>query len=296
MRSARKPLLILLAALLLLCALCLAGCKKDETPDTPEPTLIEPGVQAPLEDQPGAPEGEPQQPDQDPEEPADEEGFIDHGAASNIDDLLDNRAKIESFYFEQTMDYASGQIQTQTWYLNHKMKVISTGESMMETVHYYDWRGKTIVAHLPAFGNQANLSYFDDGDAMVPENPLALDYHNCIDQGMQTLNGQTCAILLTPSGERWWVSTASGFPIQVEFFDGTTGEDLIIPYTNIQFNHVTDSEVALPPELELYDANSFDSPDTGADPGSGLDEMSETPYESQDDAPPDDDGGATLLL
>jgi len=229
---------------LLIFALLLSGCGENTAaqpardPDLP-PNIIEPGVpQAPAADDPAA------------NDPSEEDPFPDKESASTQEDLAAAQSRIESYYFEQMLEYPDGYVFNQVWYKNGKMKVLSSVDGYGLTELYYDYDACTVVSCTPGLGN-AVMWDFDPASPDAPDNPILDDYTAYTPAGEEVIDRQYCMILQTPEGELLWVGTKYGFPLQVEFTD-SLGERMTTQYKNVSINTVKDEEVVPPDDMEIY--------------------------------------------
>lgn len=239
--------LCLLLLMLLTIGLLLVACDNTPGADPQNPSLppnvIEPGLQPPLSSDP-----------EDPADPGDipsADLFPDRGEAATVADLVAAQSKVESYYFEQMLIYPDGQVFNQVWYKSNKMKVLSSVDGYGLTENYYDYAAGTVISSFPGMGLSATLLDFDVNGADAPDNPILDDYESCTVLGGEEINRQYCLVLETPDGERLWVSTKYGFPLQVEFTD-SLGEHMTVQYKNISINTVNDEDVAPPADLEVY--------------------------------------------
>ena len=186
----------------------------------------------------------------DPIDPdVDENDFIDLGRATTLDDLMANRAKIHSYYFEQTITASYGDLFVRTWYADGMMKKVSTFEDGEENIEYVDCENMFLVLRAPATADFGIFMSFEPGDPDMPDNHLSNDYHQYRLVDTDTINGQICRVLENRQGEKLWVSTKHGFPLQVEFNDPTNEEHFILTYQNIMFNQTDYEDVAIPDDL-----------------------------------------------
>jgi len=65
------------------------------------------------------------------------------------------------------------------------------------------------------------------------------------------LVNQSCLALKNSAGDKFWISTKYGIPLQVEFTDSMTGERLKVKYENYKINSLDLSEVEIPDELQI---------------------------------------------
>lgn len=240
---------MLLLVSLLITAAALSACNNGDKPSgEPQPVIIEPGVKTePSPEEEPAPEQSPL-----PEQPA--EDFVDLGRASTLDDLMDNKAKIESYYFEQTISYGDGDIHVKTWYKGGVMKIVSSYPGAPESIDYYDCYTRELVTYTPSSsGKNAMLITYDEGDPELPDNPLDYNYHDYRVLETDSIDGQVCRVLESRDGVKLWVNTKYGFPMQVEFTDAQSEEHFVVPYENIVINQVTDEDVSMPADLVIYE-------------------------------------------
>jgi len=238
---------ILLTALLLMSVLVLGACNGKPEPPLDSTTIIEPGL--PNIETPDAIVDDPEPITDDPEGTED---FVDLGRASTLDNLMNNKAKITSYYFEHTINYVTGEITIKTWYYDSMMKIVSAFSDAPESVEYYDCYEHELISHMPAFGKSAIMRTLKEGDPDIPNNPLAYDYHSFRVVETDSIDGQICRVM-ERAGETLWVGTKYGFPMQVEFRDSLTDEHLIVPYENITINQTTLEDVTMPDDLDIYE-------------------------------------------
>lgn len=242
---------ILLLLLLLLTALLLAACETAEPvvepPPADAPTVIEPGI-TPVQPPQQAPSEQP-----DTDEPA--ELFPDHGEATTVADLVAAQNNIDSYYFEQTIQYLNGHMFMQVWYAGRQMKVATSVDGVSQSEFYYDYDNMTVTTYYPGVSEAAMMLDFDAASADAPENPKTRDYAACTLLGMETINRQLCLILETAEGSKIWVGTKYGFPLQVQYVD-SLGEEFTAQYRNISINTVDVAEVQPPADLLI---NNFSS-------------------------------------
>ena len=239
-------MMLLLVALPLFCA---CGGKEEETPSQ-EQVILEPGLSAAEPESPALPD-EPD-PDPEPKTPdAVEEEFIDMGRASTIDDLMANKEKIYSYYFEQTIDSVFGEMFVKTWYTYGLMKIIRSFPDEDEAIEYFDFPNRTLVSYTPATDDYGIMMTFEDNDPEIPKEHLSNDYHQYRLVDTDTINGQICRVLQSRQGDKLWVSTKHGFPLQMEYLDPESNERLTVVFENLSFNQVRYEDVATPDDLEI---------------------------------------------
>ena len=249
--------------LLLICVLILimAGCNNGQGGSS-EPIILDPGLGNDTIFEPWPqPQPDPdfdQEPnygdEPDPEYQPDPYAiFTDYGLDSTIDNLMANLRQIVSYYYEQTLHYDIGTFHSYVWYKDGRMLVINTGDGINETHFYFDFRARTIITHTPIQGDLALMFRFEEDDPTLPQVFLYQDYHRSSIVNMDTINGQTVFVLEMPNGDTLWVSTRTGFPLQIEFIDETTGEPMVTPLRNLQLNQVTAADVELPAHIEVRD-------------------------------------------
>jgi len=235
-------------AVLLALLLPLAACGGTEEPAVgEEPTVIEPGLNE--EDQQTPDSGEPE-PEPEPQQPLPEDLFPDKGQAATLEDLAVAQSKIESYYFEQTVQYPSGHMFMQVWYKDGQMKVITSVDGVSQSEFYYDYVNMTVTTYYPGVSQAAMMADFDAGSPDAPQNPKTADYSSCTVLGTETVNRQTCLILQTTEGNKIWVGTKYGFPLQAEFTD-SLGDQYTVQYKNVAINTITDGEVLPPADLVI---------------------------------------------
>ena len=236
--SIRSPrvhmiVLLLLAALLLLPACGQSAPEPAEDPS--QPTVIEQGAAA---HQGGEGEAQPSDP------------FPDKGEAATLEDLNEALAKVESYYFEQSVAYPSGQVFMQVWYKDGLMKLVTSVDGYCLTESYYDYEQGQVVDVSPGDRKAAYGRDFDPNSDTAPNNPKMEDYTAAALTGGETVGRQYCQIVETASGDKLWVSTKYGFPLRVEYTD-SLGERYQVDYKNLSINTVSDEDVALPADLEI---------------------------------------------
>ena len=229
--------------LFLTALLCLAACSDDNSGQVngQDPVVIEPGIVNDNKD----PDG--QEPS--PQEPTDE--FVDQGEATTIDDLVAAHAKIKSYYFEQTIPYVNGSVSLKVWYADNKMKVVASADGGEINESYYDYDAMKMIYYSPSEGGNAIQMDFNPKGEDAPDNPKDEDYASCTKLGTADIDGQLCYILETDTGDKLWVGTKYGFPLQVEFVDHL-GDTYTVAYRNVKINTVTGDEVAVPADLPVY--------------------------------------------
>ena len=236
--SIRSPrvhmiVLLLLAALLLLPACGQSAPEPAEDPS--QPTVIEQGAAA---HQGGEGEAQPSDP------------FPDKGEAATLEDLNEALAKVESYYFEQSVAYPSGQVFMQVWYKDGRMKLVTSVDGYCLTESYYDYEQGQVVDVSPGDRTSAYGRDFDPNSENAPNNPKMEDYTAAELTGGETVGRQYCQIVETDSGDKLWVSTKYGFPLRVEYTD-SLGERYQVDYKNLSINSVSDEDVAMPADLEV---------------------------------------------
>lgn len=221
---------------------CLASCSNDGNSgktDGEEPIVIEPGV---VENK------DPEETDPAADTPSEE--FVDKGEDTTIDDLIAAHGKITSYYFEQTIPYAYGSVSLKVWYADNKMKVVADAAGSEINESYYDYDEKTMIYYTPSEGNQAIKMDFNPNGDDAPDNPKDEDYASCTMLGTETIDGQLCYILQTSVGDKLWVGTKYGFPLQVEFVDHL-GDTYTVAYRNVAINTISAAEVAVPDNISI---------------------------------------------
>jgi hypothetical protein len=252
----RRCLISIFLFLLLLAVMPLfSACANKEKEAQPNQVILEPGFSTPGDDttnQPVTPAPEPQPAASGEDEgDEDEEAFIDLGRASTLDDLMANKEKIHSYYFEQTVNASYGEMSVQTWYADGWMKIVNIFSDGEENIDYINCEHMFSISLAPATRDYGILMYFEPDDPDMPENYLSNDYHQYRVVDTESINGQNCRVLESRQGKKLWVSTKYGFPLQVEFTDPTNEEHFIITYENIIFNQTRYEDVAVPADTEL---------------------------------------------
>ena len=129
--NVRSPRIYMIV-LLLLAVLLLPACGEPvpaEDGDDSQPTVIEQGAAA----------------HQDEVEPGAADPFPDKGEAATLEDLNAALAQVESYYFEQSVAYPSGQVFMQVWYKDGLMKMVTSVDGYYLTESYYDYdQGKVV--------------------------------------------------------------------------------------------------------------------------------------------------------
>ena len=242
--------ILLLIALLLVAMLVSSACGgKEKEAAPPQEVILEPGLITSGEpDNPTQPDTSEPDPENDPTEEPVEEDFTDLGRASTINDLMANKKKIHSYYFEQTQD----NLFIRTWYADGWMKIVIAFADGEESTEYFDCENLILVSHTPAAGDYGVMMDFEQGDSDdMPQNHLSNDYHQYRVLETDNIEGQICRVLEGSRGEKLWVSTMHGFPLQVEFTDPTNDEHYTVLYENLTFNQVQAEDVAIPDDLEI---------------------------------------------
>ncbi len=242
----RNSILVLLLCLAVFCC-CACSDKSTDAQDDAQPVIIEPGVN-----------GDSAQEDPDTAEPPKEEdpnAFVDYGRSATLEDLSAAQAKVTSYYFEQTIPYVDGMVNMQVWYKDNKMKIVSSMNGMGTTEMYYDYNDYTVLSYTPSEGNTAVLMAFSPDDPDLPDQPKSDEYENYSVISTEEVNGQVCRVLQTETGDKLWISTLYGMPLQVEFTD-SLGDRYTVAYENMRINDITDVEVAVPEGVTVYDMGS----------------------------------------
>lgn len=246
----RNCVAILLIALLIAAIPLSSACGgKDKNAPPPQEVILEPGLTSGEPDA-AAQADTPEPTEEEPSDPADlsEGDFIDLGRASTLNDLMANKERIRSYYFEQTQD----DIFIRTWYADGWMKIILSFADGEEETEYIDCENRILVSYMPAVGDYGILETFAEGDPNLPVNHLNNDYHEFRVVDTDNIEGQVCRVLEGRQGEKLWVSTKYGFPLQVEFIDPTNGKQYIVPYENLTLNQVLYEDVIIPEDLDIY--------------------------------------------
>ena len=231
-----RSLRFLITALFLLAALLLPACSgPDEESGPSQPTVIEEGAEAHHEED---------------AEQTPKDIFPDKGEAATIEDLEAALAKVESYYFEQSVAYPEGQVFMQVWYKDGLMKLITSVSGYGLTESYYDYNNGTVVDYYPGAMPTAYGRGFDPAAENAPKNPKMEDYSTAAIVGSETVGRQLCQILETASGDKLWVGTKYGFPLRVEYTD-SLGERYQVDYRNLSVNSVSDEEVTIPGDLQI---------------------------------------------
>ncbi|NLF79872.1 MAG: hypothetical protein GX572_01620 [Clostridia bacterium] len=237
----KRAIILIILMAFVLSMLALSACGPSEDPG--DQMIIEPG----LEDDPSGEDIDSTVED----EPDATVTFADKGEQTTVDDLTAAQAKIKSYYFEQTIPYADASVFLQVWYCDNKMKVITSvgGQGLSE--FYYDYDEMSVISYSPGDSDTAIKMDFDPQSLDAPDNPVADDYGNCVLLGNEKINRQLCYILQTPSGDKLWVGTKYGFPLQVEFVDHL-GDLYTVQYRNLEINTLSAKDVAVPANLPIY--------------------------------------------
>lgn len=240
-----KLLLPLLAFMLIF-----SGCNGNDSltdPSQDDSVILEPGFSY------GDIKNDPDEEGTDPDEQIMK--FIDKGDATTIADLEAAQAKIQSYYFEQTIPYTNASVFVRVWYYNNKMKVISSVDGYVLTEFYYNYDDMTMISYSPADSDKAVMMDFDINGADAPGNPLSDDFSTSILVGSEELARQLCFIVETATGDKKWISTKYGFPLQVEFVDHL-GDQYTVGYRNVKINTVTEEAVEFPADIPIYYVNT----------------------------------------
>lgn len=230
----------------------LPACGKSEQSSSSQEVILEPGIK---QDGSGEPVSTPieTEAEDEPVIPAEEEGgFVDQGRASTIENLMSNKSKIMSYYFEQTINASYGDIFIKTWYADGWMKIVSIAPYGEENTEYVDYENSLLIEILSSpSGYIGKMSSFKPGDPDIPNNYVDTDYHQFRIVDNDNIDGQTCRVLESRQGEKRWVSTKYGFPVQVEFNDPTNDEHFIISFDNLTFNEVSYEDIAIPDDIDI---------------------------------------------
>ena len=227
---------------LLILMLILCGCSTETTVDEDDIVILEPGNPEDAQDNEQGSESEIK--------------FIDKGEFTTIEDLTAAQAKISSYYYEQRIPYTDASVFIRVWYADNSMKVISSVDGYVLTEFYYDFDEMTMISYSPADSDTGIKVGFSLDSEEAPDNPLALDYPTLNHTGTEDVNRQLCYIFENTNGEKYWISTEYGFPLQKEFSDHL-GERYTISYKNIKINTVSADQVAVPEEMQIYDLETI---------------------------------------
>ena len=239
-----------LGLILLLSLFFCVGCDqtKDSTKDdSTGEVVVEPGVS-----------NEPVQPVEDEEADDSEDAesdvpiFVDRGEASTLEDITANLALIDSYYFEQNVPYVDGHVYMQIWYKDGLMKLVTSVDGYGLSEYYYDYNEGTVINYAPGNDAPAMKMSFDPNGGDAPDNPKLRDYQTCTVEGFETVDRQLCMVLVTPEGSKLWVSTETGFPLQV-YYEDSLGDLWTVQYKNIRLNDVLETELLLDPSVEVVD-------------------------------------------
>ena len=239
---------LMLAVALVVCCAC--GKSDDSGETDSDMTIIEPGTDdGDLVDN----QTDPVEDEQTPDEDAD--AFVDYGRTATLEDLTLAQSQVQSYYFKQTIPYVDGSVTMEVWFKDNKMKVISSMDGFGITEMYYNYSDYSVLSYTPAEGKNAVMMTFDPSDPDLPNQPKADDYQSYSVLATEDLNGQVCRVLQTDAGDKLWISTLYGMPLQVEFTD-SLGERYTVSYENLRINDITDDEVSPPADLIVYDVGS----------------------------------------
>lgn len=220
--------------LLIIPVALLNGCDKNQNEDS-QMVIIEEGQEGQSSD----------------DVKTDSDQFIDNGRETTVDDLLVARSKISSYYYQQTIPYDSGNVNIKTWYMDGKVKIISSVGGAAEDISYYDCADHTVVSYSPDNGYNAIETSFNDQDLDILIDEDDYDYSDWEARGYENIDDQCCMILENQAGNKYWISTQYGIPLQVEFTDSFTGERLKVEYKDFRINSLEQSEVDIPDDLQV---------------------------------------------
>ena len=181
--------------------------------------------------------------------------FKDKGEYTSISDLSAAQAKISSYYYEQNIPYTDASVFVRVWCVDNKMKVISSVEGYVLTEFYYDLDEMTVISYSPADGDTGLKMHYTGDSEEAPDNPLVFDYDSFTHVDNEEVARQLCYVFETDLGDKLWISTKYGFPMQKEFVDHF-GERYTVVYNNIQLNSISEDDVAVPEDMPIYDLNA----------------------------------------
>ncbi len=244
----KKYKLILVSLIMLMALLMMAACGDDSAPVNAgdDPIVIEPGINGD-DDDPTADDGLDTE-----DNPGDTDtpyAFTDKGEQTTVDDLVKAQSHILSYYFEQTIPYPDGSVFMRVWYYQGQMKVITSIDGYIILEDYYDYNEQTHISYSPGDDSATQYS-FDPYSDVAPVNPKQDDYSNCTYLQNETIGRQLCFVLQTNIGDKLWVSTKYGFPLQVEFAD-SFGAVYTVEYRNVEINTIAADDVAVPAGLTI---------------------------------------------
>jgi hypothetical protein len=167
---------------------------------------------------------------------------------------MNNKEKITSYYFEQNIQASYGSMLVKTWYADGWLKIVSIFPGEEEHTEYFDCNNLILIDIQPSpEGDVGWVMTMEPGDQDIPRNHAANDYHQYKVVDTDSIDGQTCRVLESRQGEKLWVSTKHGFPMQVEYNDPTNDEHFVIFYENLTFNQTSYEEVAYPEDLTIIE-------------------------------------------
>lgn len=257
---------LILTLVFVIVLLVCAGCGQTGELGSEEGTgeiVVEPGIPSADPNEPAIDPEDSDDSDSDTDQEPDGPAFMDRGEDSTLEDIAANLALVESYYFEQNVPYVDGHVYMQIWYKDGLMKLVTSVDGYGLSEYYYDYNDGTVINYAPGNGTVAMKMSFDANGDDAPDNPKLQDYLSCTVEGFETIDRQTCMILTTPEGSQLWVSTETGFPLQVHYED-SLGDLWTVQYKNIRLNDVADEDLLLDPSVEVVDYTDFQV-ETGPD-------------------------------
>ena len=245
-RNTASLLLIMLLAAIPVFSAC-GGTEKE--PPEPQQVILEPGAT-----QSGPATSAPPETPGPEEPPEEEEGFVDMGLASTLKDLMANKEKIHSYYFEYATSDEYGEMFVRTWYKDGLMKIVRSFPDGDEIFEYFIYEELALVSYAPAYDSSGTKIYFKPDDPYIPRNHLSNDYGQYSALSTESIGGQTCRVIEKRGerrGEKLWVSTLYGFPLQAELIDPGSGERRTEIYENLTLNQVEYTDVLIPGDLDI---------------------------------------------
>ncbi len=182
---------------------------------------------------------------------ADNAPFNDLGEQATIEDIMANKALVNSCYFRHNINET---LQVQTIYKDAKVQITTQFGQSQPTIDFYDWDAFVRITYSPG-STTGLMSKFDSASVEIPRNFLLTDYHQYTLIGTEIINNQTCLIIENET-DKLWISTLHGLPLQAEVFDYLSNETYLVQYLDLTVNNITDQQIALPEELSVYDVGT----------------------------------------
>jgi hypothetical protein len=240
----RKPLSLLLVAVLTAAVLLIASCNcaATTTPTTTTPMTTTPTTTTPTTTTPTTTTPTTTTP-------------LTTTEGETLGEILGRSANISSVKYDMVVDSpGKPPITTKMWIKGNKMRMETTSGGQL-TVTLLDMDALTMYKYYPNENKAMTITYKPTISAM--EGAQAIPDYNPTVTGHDTLDGKYCLVVEYTAGRekaKTWIWEEHGFPIRVEIINVEgfiTDECIIIEYKNIEFVDIPDSMFEIPEGVEM---------------------------------------------